>query len=88
MGTTSSGYPIIANRKIDSTLRVADGQTIVLGGLMRDVDTATISKVPGLGDIPILGTFFKNRQAHHERDEIVFLITPHVIYPDRPVPAK
>ncbi|HVA28114.1 MAG TPA: secretin N-terminal domain-containing protein [Candidatus Baltobacteraceae bacterium] len=88
MGTTSSGYPIIANRKIDSTLRVADGQTIVLGGLMRDVDTATISKVPGLGDIPVLGAFFRNRQAHHERDEIVFLITPHVIYPDRPVPAK
>jgi general secretion pathway protein D len=86
-GMTTSGYPIIANRKIDSTLRVADGQTIVLGGLMRDVDTETISKVPGLGDIPVLGAFFKNKQAHHERDEIVFLITPHVIFPDQTPPG-
>jgi type II secretory pathway component GspD/PulD (secretin) len=88
LGTTVGGYPIIANRKIDSTLRVNDGQTIVLGGLMRDVDTSTISKVPGLADIPILGGFFKNKQTHHERDEIVFLITPHVIFPDRVPPSQ
>jgi type IV pilus assembly protein PilQ len=80
-GTTDTGYPIIGNRKIDSTLRVSDSQTIVLGGLMRDVSSETISKVPGLADIPILGKFFVNKQASHERDEIVFLITPHVIYP-------
>lgn len=88
LGVTLGGYPIIANRKIDSTLRVNDGQTIVLGGLMRDVDTQTISRVPGLADIPILGGFFKNKQAHHERDEIVFLITPHVIFPDQPAPTQ
>lgn len=84
IGLTDSGYPIIANRKIDSTLRVGDAQTIVLGGLMRDVDNQTITRVPGLSSIPVLGKFFENRRAHHERDEIVFLITPHVIYPDRP----
>lgn len=81
VGFTSSGYPIVANRKIDSTLRVQDGSTIVLGGLMRETTSETISKVPGLSDIPILGSFFKNKQTSHERDEIVFLITPHVIYP-------
>jgi type II secretory pathway component GspD/PulD (secretin) len=80
-GTTSTGYPIIANRKIDATLRVRDADTIVLGGLMRDVDSETITKIPGLADIPVLGKFFQNRAASHERDEIVFLITPHVIYP-------
>ncbi len=81
LGFTASGYPIIANRKIDSTLRVNDSQTIVLGGLMRDVSNETISKVPGLADIPVLGKFFQNKSANHERDEIVFLITPHVIFP-------
>lgn len=81
LGLTDTGYPIIANRKIDSTLRVRDAQTIVLGGLMRDVDNQTITRVPGLSQIPILGKFFANRRAHHERDEVVFLITPHVIYP-------
>ena len=80
-GMTDTGYPIIANRRIDSTLRANDGQTIVLGGLMRDVDSETVTKIPGLSQIPVLGKFFQNKQASHERDEIVFLITPHVIYP-------
>jgi type II secretory pathway component GspD/PulD (secretin) len=88
IGYTSSGYPIVASRKIDSTLRVSDNQTIVLGGLMRDTTSETISKLPWLGDIPILGKFFQNKQASHERDEIVFLITPHVIYPGTPPLAK
>lgn len=88
LGLTATGYPIIANRKIDSTLRVADSQTIVLGGLLRDVDNETLERVPGLSNIPILGEFFKNRITHHERDEIVFLITPHVIYPDQDTNPK
>jgi type IV pilus assembly protein PilQ len=83
-GITSTGYPIITNRKIDSVLRVGDGQTIVLGGLMMDTSTETITKVPWLADIPILGKIFQNKQSAHERDEIVFLITPHIIYPDPP----
>lgn len=86
IGYTPSGYPIVANRKIDSTLRVGDNQTIVLGGLMRDTRSQTISKIPGLSDIPVLGKLFQNKQTAHERDEIVFLITPHVIYPGSPLP--
>ncbi len=72
-------YPIVANRKIDSLLRVADGETIVLGGLFEDVSTETINKLPFLGDIPILGTFFRNRQTSRTRDQVVFMITPHII---------
>lgn len=86
LGFTSSGYPIIANRKIDATLRVRDNETIVLGGLMRDVSSETLEKIPGLANIPIIGSFFKNKTTSHERDEIVFLITPHVIYPGKPSP--
>lgn len=81
LGFTPTGYPIVANRKIDSTLRVADNQTIVLGGLMLDTSNETIEKIPGLSAIPLLGGLFKNKTTAHERDEIVFLITPHVIYP-------
>lgn len=72
-------YPIIANRKVDSTLRVRDGETIVLGGLLREITSETVTKLPLLGDVPILGEVFKNRQKTAERDEIVFLITPHII---------
>lgn len=88
IGYTSTGYPIVATRKIDSTLRVADNQTIVLGGLIRDASTQTVSKVPGFGDIPLLGGLFRNKQTNHERDEIVFLITPHVIYPSESLGGK
>ncbi|MGZ3517642.1 MAG: secretin N-terminal domain-containing protein [Vulcanimicrobiaceae bacterium] len=74
------GYPVLANRKVDSTLRVKDNETIVLGGLLRDIDSETVTKLPGLADIPVFGKIFQNREKTHQRDEIVFLITPHVIY--------
>lgn len=88
IGYTSTGYPIVANRKIDSTLRVMDGATIVLGGLLRDTSNETREKIPGLGDLPLIGGLFKNKSTNHERDEIVFLITPHVIYPGSEPPGK
>jgi len=75
----NAGFPIIANRKVDSTVLVRDGETIVLGGLFQDTSTETISKLPFLGDIPILGQFFRNKAASHQRDEVVFLITPHIL---------
>ena len=75
----NDSFPIIANRKIDATLRVANGETIVLGGLFQDVDSETITKFPILGDLPVLGTFFRNRQTTHSKDEVVFFITPHVL---------
>jgi len=80
-GFTTGNLPIIANRKIDSTLRVKSDQTIVLGGLLRDVSSETITKLPGLADIPILGAFFRSKATQHQRNEIVFFITPHVIEP-------
>lgn len=76
-------YPIIASRKVDSALRVRDGETIVLGGLLREINSETVTKLPVLGDLPILGSVFKNRQKTAERDEIVFLITPHIVEGNR-----
>lgn len=82
------GYPVIANRKVDSTLRVKDDQTIVLGGLLRDIDSETVTKIPFLADIPVFGKIFQNRQRTRTRDEVVFLITPHVIFPNTPLPTR
>lgn len=75
----SNGFPVIGNRKVDATLRVDDGETIVLAGLLSDIRNQTITKIPWLGDIPIIGGVFRNRQASRTRDEIVFLITPHIV---------
>lgn len=78
-GLSPQGYPIIANRQVDSTLRVRSDETIVLGGLFEEITSETVTKVPLLGDIPILGQVFRNRQRLHQKDDIVFLITPHVL---------
>ena len=80
----NNNFPIVANRKVDATLRVRDGETIVLGGLFQDVDSETITKFPILGDLPVLGTFFRNRQTTHNKNEVVFFITPHVLPNDGP----
>lgn len=82
------GYPVIANRKVDSTLRVGSDQTIVLGGLLRDIDSQTVTKIPFLADIPIFGKIFQNRERTRTRDEVVFLITPHVIFANTPLPTR
>lgn len=82
----NGSFPIIANRKVDATLRVLDGETIVLGGLFEDTSSETISKLPFLGDIPILGQFFKNKATTRQRDEVVFFITPHILTPSAPAP--
>jgi general secretion pathway protein D len=78
----NNSFPIVANRKVDATLRVHDGETIVLGGLFQDVDSETVTKFPVLGDLPVLGGFFRNRQTTHNKDEVVFFITPHVLDAD------
>jgi type II secretory pathway component GspD/PulD (secretin) len=76
---TISSFPIITTRKAQSTLRVGDGETIVIAGLFSDVDRSTLTKVPFLGDIPFLGEVFRNRARDRSKDEVVFLITPHLV---------
>ncbi len=85
---TIAQFPIIATRKATSTLRVRDGETIVIAGLFSDVDSETLTKVPFLGDIPFLGEVFRNRQKQRSKDEVVFLITPHLVPDDGPAKAQ
>jgi type II secretory pathway component GspD/PulD (secretin) len=74
------GYPVLTSRKVDSRLRVRDGETIVLGGLLRDIDSESVTKVPGLSSIPVFGKLFQDRQRTRQRDEVIFLITPHILH--------
>jgi type II secretory pathway component GspD/PulD (secretin) len=63
----NNAFPIVANRRVDSTLRVRDGETIVLGGLFSDIDSDTVTKLPFLGDIPVLGSVFQPATFAHAR---------------------
>ncbi len=83
---TIANFPIVSTRKAQSTLRVHDGETIVIAGLFSDVDSRTLTKVPYLADIPFIGEIFKNRQRNHTKDEVVFLITPHLVVDGEPHP--
>ena len=72
-------YPVTSDRHVISTTRIANDKSLVIGGLFQDIDTTTIQKVPLLGDIPILGVFFRNKSVTRSKDEIVFVLTPHVV---------
>jgi general secretion pathway protein D len=82
--TTSStiNSPTIAQRKILSTVAVRNGETIALGGLIRESTTGGKSGVPGLNDIPILGVLFGQTSADSRRTELLVLLTPRVIRSD------
>lgn len=79
-----AGFPIITTRKAQSVLRVHDGETIVIAGLFQDVDAKSVTKVPFLGDLPFVGEIFRKRVTQHDRDEVVFLLTPHLIVDSDP----
>jgi type II secretory pathway component GspD/PulD (secretin) len=71
--------PTIATREADSSLTVKDGTPIVLAGLIRKDETRTTVKVPLLGDIPIIGWLFKSESSDKSDNEVIFVITPHIL---------
>jgi len=78
--TTAAGdFPVISTRNASATVRVKDGETIVIGGLLSETERENTTRVPVLGYLPGLGLLFQNRSMEKEKTEVVFLITPHVI---------
>lgn len=71
--------PTVNTRKMGSDVAVQSGQTVVLGGLASNSDIASKSKIPILGDIPLLGWFFRSTTISKSRNEIVIFLTPRVI---------
>ena len=78
--TIQSGItnPIFNQRQADSHVAIRDGETIVIGGLMQDQKTQTVSKIPLLGDIPYLGLIFQRDQVTKTKTELLIFLTPHV----------
>lgn len=69
----------LGTRNASTTLRLRDGETQALAGLINDEDRASANKVPGLGDIPVLGHLFSSRLNNGSKTEIVLLITPRIV---------
>ena len=72
----------IGTRNAGTTLRLKDGETQVLAGLISDEDRSTASRIPGLGDLPLLGRLFSSQRDERSKSEIVLLITPRVLRSD------
>jgi type II secretion system protein D len=73
-----SNPPVIADRSASSRVGIKDGQTIVIGGLMQDEKTLKVSKIPLLGDIPIIGIAFSRTEVDKSKTELLIFLTPHV----------
>ena len=75
---TQTGAPAIDSRNAQTTVLVKDGETIVIGGLISDSMSDTISKIPLLGDIPVLGWLFKKKSTARNRSELLVFVTPKI----------
>ncbi len=82
--TRTSGIdsPTISTRKVQTSAVLRDGQTLALGGLVTESNNKTRAKVPGLGDVPVLGNLFGVKSSRKNRTELLILIRPRVIYDD------
>jgi len=77
--TGTGDYPQISTRESRTTVSVKNGQTLAIGGLIRDDEIKNGSKIPFLGDLPIIGNLFRQSKTTKERNEIVILLTPTIM---------
>lgn len=73
--------PAITTRRADTTVELGDGETFVIGGLVSQNIISQVSKIPLLGDIPIIGSFFRDMRYSRQDKELVILVTPHLVQP-------
>ena len=82
-GLTISGFlvPALSTRKVETEVELRDGQSFAIAGLIDKRLTETVQKVPGLGDIPILGNLFKSRSISKTNSELLVMVTPRFVKP-------
>jgi pilus assembly protein CpaC len=88
---TISGFtiPAISTKRVESEMDLSDGQSFAIAGLVDDRVTRLMSKVPGIGDLPVLGQLFRSVQFSKSKSELLVLITPRIVKPLSPneIPA-
>ncbi len=82
-GVTLSGFniPALSTRRMETTIELVEGQSLVIAGLLDDRVVENMSKVPGLASIPVLGSLFKSRQENKTKTELVVVVTPVITDP-------
>jgi pilus assembly protein CpaC len=84
---TVAGYqvPALTVRKVQTETEMADGQSLIIGGLLDNRETETLMKVPFIGDVPVLGKFFRSMSRTKSNTELIVIVTPEFI---DPIPAN
>lgn len=87
-GLTVSGFqiPTLLSRRAETVVELQEGETFAIAGLMDNNLTRSVSKIPLLGDIPILGTLFRSEDLRQNRTELLVLVTPHLVRSSRNAP--
>ena len=71
---------LVSERSLNSGLiRLRDNQTLILSGIIQDTDRTTVTKVPILGDLPIIGSLFRSTNKSNQRQEVIVLLTPQIL---------
>lgn len=76
-----ASVPAIITRRADTTIELGDGESFVIGGLVNRNTVSSVSKVPVLGDLPIIGAFFKNLNYTQDERELVIMVSPRLVKP-------
>ena len=82
--------PALTIRRTDTSISLADGESFVISGLISTNNSSQVNKFPGLGDIPVLGAFFRDTTINREERELLMVVTPHLVQPlaaDAKLPA-
>lgn len=79
VGKGATNLPVITKRAVTTSVRVNDGQTIAIGGLVQEQSGETISKVPFVGSVPLVGMLFRHKKTTSENKEVVIFITPRIL---------
>ncbi|WP_175653342.1 type II and III secretion system protein family protein [Pseudomonas sp. Marseille-P9899] len=77
-GTNVPGLKV---RRTDTSISLADGESFVISGLISNTNRSQVDKFPGLGDVPILGAFFRQSNVRSEETELLMVVTPHLVRP-------
>jgi len=78
-GTGFGDLPTFGNRSVSTTIRLRDGETNMLAGLIRDEEREVLDGVPGLSDIPVIGRLFAANRIENKQTDIVLMLTPHIV---------
>jgi type II secretory pathway component GspD/PulD (secretin) len=75
----NNGVPQISTRDTQTTVHLQNNETLIIGGLIQDSVQRTINKIPLLGDLPLIGGAFRNSQVNTTKNELVIVVTPHIV---------